>query len=80
MSYEALSRALAYASSLFTMSLFATTLAVAAAGVGKYMHPGNCSPAGCATMAVKSPASPYGGLTDRAHVEAVAAVLWSKKI
>jgi hypothetical protein len=80
MQYEVLSRALAYVSCLSTMSLLATTMAMAAVSVGKIRTPDNCSPAACATLAAKMPVNPYGGLTSKAHVEAVAAILWSKKI
>lgn len=78
MPYEALSRALAYASCLSTMSLFATTMAIAAINVGKVRPASLCDPAQCAA-AVK-PASKSAGLKDKAHIEAVAAVIWSKKI
>ncbi len=84
MPYEVLSRALAYISCLSTMSLFATTMAMAAISVGKIRSPANCGPVACVTLAAKPPAipygGPYGGLTSKAHVEAVAAILWSKKI
>lgn len=88
MQYEVLSRALAYVSCLSTMSLFATTMAMAAISVGKIRSPANCGPVACVTLAAKTPVSPYGGLyggpygglTSKAHVEAVAAILWSKKI
>ncbi len=80
MQYEVLSRALAYVSCLSTMSLFATTMAMAAVSVGKIRSPANCGPVACVTLAAKTPVNPYGGLTSKAHVEAVAAILWSKKI
>ena len=80
MQYEVLSRALAYISCLSTMSLFATTMAMAAVSVGKIRTPANCGPIACVTLAAKTPPNPYGGLTSKAHVEAVAAILWSKKI
>lgn len=78
MPYEMLSRALAYVSCLSTMSLFATSMAIAAVNVGKLRVPA-CSPATCTELAVK-PADPYAGFPDKAHIEAVAQVLWSKKI
>ena len=80
MQYEVLSRALAYVSCLSTMSLFATTMAMAAVSVGKIRSPANCGPVACVTLAAKTPEYPFGGLTSKAHVEAVAAILWSKKI
>lgn len=81
MHYEMLSRALAYTSCLCTMSLFATSMAIAAVNVGKIKPPPNCGPVACAAVAAKS-ANPhtYGGLTNKAHVEAVALVAWPKKI
>jgi hypothetical protein len=81
MHYEMLSRALAYTSCLCTMSLFATSMAIAAVNVGKIKPPPRCGQVACTAIAAK-PASPrqYGGLTSKAHVEAVANVLWSKKI
>jgi hypothetical protein len=78
MPYEALSRALAYVSCLSTMSLFATSMAIAAINVGKLNPPHACGPAVCAAHAAV-PADPFGGLTSKAHIEQIAAVLWSKK-
>lgn len=79
MHYEMLSRALAYTSCLSTMSLFLTTMAMAAVNVGT-VNPPLCGSKVCATIAAKSFETKFGGLTSRAHVEAVATVLWSKKI
>ena len=78
MPYEMLSRALAYVSCLTTASLLATTMAMAAVTVGK-MKPAHCGPSACAQVAAK-PADPYAGFASKAHIEAVATVLWSKKI
>ena len=78
MQYELLSRALAYASCLSTMSLLATSMAIAAINVGK-VRPQPCGRYVCATIAAQTPAD-FGGLTSKAHIEAVAATLWSKKI
>ena len=80
MHYELVSRALAYVSCLATMSLFATTMAIAAVNVGKVRPPTSCSPLVCTATAVKSKDAGFGGLSSKAHVEAVAATLWSKKI
>ena len=80
MQYELLSRALAYASCLSTMSLFATSMAIAAVNVGKLKPPHPCGPAACAATVAAKPADPFGGLTSKVHIEAVAAALWSKKI
>ena len=79
MHYETLSRALAYVSCLSTMSLFATTMAIAAVNVGKVRPPVSGQMASAAIPA-KHVMTNFGGLTSRAHVEAVAAVLWTKKI
>lgn len=81
MHYEMLSRALAYTSCLCTMSLFATSMAIAAVNIGKIKPPPLCGQVACAAVAAKAASPPrYGGLTSKAHVEAVANVLWSKKI
>ena len=80
MHYEAVSRALAYVSCLSTMSLFATSMAIAAANVGKHNPQTPCPPSVCAAAAATPSQDSFGGLTNRAHVEAVAAVLWSRKI
>ena len=80
MPYELVSRTLAYVSCLSTLSLFATTMAIAAVNVGKDHSQPFCSPLACSATAVKPMEKQFGGLTSKAHVEAVAAVLWSKKI
>ena len=80
MHYEVVSRALAYVSCLSTMSLFATSMAIAAVNVGN-LHPRSaCSPSVCAAALTKPAHLQFGGLTSQAHVEAVAAFLWSKKV
>ena len=81
MHYEMLSRALAYTSCLCTLSLFATSMAIAAVNVGKIKPPLSCGPVACAAVAAKA-AVPrqYVGLTNKAHVEAVASADCSKKI
>lgn len=79
MPYEAVSRALAYISCLSTMSLFATSMAIAAVNVGGLRSIESCAPAACTAIVVKPPGDPFGGLTSKAHVEAVAAMLWSAK-
>ena len=80
MHYELVSRALAYVSCLSTLSLFATTMAIAAVNVGK-PHPQFASqhPASVIARTDVSDMN-FGGLMNKAHVEAVAVVLWSKKI
>ncbi len=80
MQYELVSRALAYISCLSTMSLFATSMAIAAVNVGK-SQPSSASLRTASAVALAKPADmQFGGLTTQAHVEAVAAVLWSRKI
>lgn len=80
MHYEVVSRALAYVSCLSTMSLLATTMAMAAVNVGMLQPPSACSQKACAVALAKPADMTFGGLTNKAHVEAVAAVLWSTKI
>jgi hypothetical protein len=80
MHYEVVSRALAYVSCLSTMSLLATTMAMAAVNVGLLQSPSACSQKACAVALAKPETMTFGGLTNKVHVEAVAAVLWSTKI
>ena len=80
MQYELVSRALAYISCLSTMSLFATSMAIAAVNVGK-PHPQSAALRSASAIALADPAgTQFGGLMSKVHVEAVAAVLWSRKI
>jgi hypothetical protein len=80
MHYELVSRALAYVSCLSTMSLFATTMAIAAVGVGKPQPQFASTHPPSALSRASLDDRRLGGLTDKVHIEAVAAVLWSKKI
>lgn len=80
MHYDLVSRALAYVSCMTAMSLFATSMAIAAINVGKAPPSLACSTSKCAPALQKVGSADFGGLTSKAHVEAVAAVLWSKKI
>ncbi|MEZ5899598.1 MAG: hypothetical protein AB7S74_06035 [Hyphomicrobium sp.] len=79
MTYEALSRALAYVSCLTSMTLFATSMAIAAVNVGSLSPPGACGSNVCTALVVQtedlSPVSANGS-----HIEAVATALWQKKI
>lgn len=79
MHYDLVSRALAYVSCMTAMSLFATSMAIAAINVGKAPPSLACSTSKCAP-AQKVSSADFGGLTSKAHIDAVAAVLWSKKI
>ena len=80
MHYDLVSRALAYVSCLATMSLFATSMAIAAVNVGKARAPNSCNPTVYSATAAKSSGKEFGGLTSKAHIEAVAIALWTKKI
>ena len=80
MHYELVSRALAYVSCLATMSLFATSMAIAAVNVGKARALNSCKPTVCSAIAVKASGKQFGGLTNKAHIEAVAIALWTTKI
>jgi hypothetical protein len=79
MQYELVSRALAYVSCLSTISLFMTSMAIAAVNVGK-VRPVSCAPNTCIAGVLVTSGERFGGLTTRSHVEAVAAKLWSVKI
>jgi|CXWK01.1.fsa_nt_gi hypothetical protein len=80
MPYEAVSRALAYVSCLTTMSLFATSMAIAAVNVGTVRSAGGCPPAACTAQVEKPPGTAFGSLTSKAHVDAIAAAHGPKKI
>jgi hypothetical protein len=80
MQYEAVSRALAYVSCLSTMSLFATSMAIAAVNVGGLRSPDRCPASACTAHVISPAGDPFGGLNSKGHVEAVAAALWSTKI
>jgi hypothetical protein len=80
MHYELASRALAYISCLSTMSLFATSMAIAAVNVGKPQPQFASHPPASVIARADTGDLRFGGLTNKAHVEAVAMVLWSRKI
>ena len=79
MPYEVLSRTLAYLSCITAMSLFATSMSIAAVNVGRMLSD-PCSGSACVAAHATANGFNFGGLTDRAHVDAVSAVLWSRKI
>ncbi len=79
MPYEVVSRALAYVSCLSTMSLFATSMALAAINVGNVQSIDRCASPACTAHVQKPPGDPFGGLTSKVHVEAVAAALWTAR-
>lgn len=80
MPYDAVSRALAYVSCLTTMSLFATSMAIAAINVGTVRSTDRCPLSACTAYVPAPSGDPFGGLVSKAHVEAVAATLWSRNI
>ena len=80
MHYDLVSRALAYVSCLTAMSLFATSMAIAAINVGKSPPSLACSTAKCVSAPQKVGAVEFGGRTSKAHVDAAAAGLKSQKI
>ena len=81
MQYEVVSRALAYVSCFSTLSLFMTSVAIAAINVGN-VHRLHffCPPGACIKGVLVADQTQFGGLTSRPHVEAVATRLWSAKI
>ncbi len=79
MHYELVSRALAYISCLSTVSLLATSMAIAAVNVGKH-QPQTASSRSISVLALAGSDDQFGGLMSKAHVEAVAALVWSKQI
>lgn len=80
MQYELVSRALAYVSCLSTLSLFMTSMAIAAVHVGKGPPSLFCPTHTCVSGVVVADGTQFSGLTSRSHVDAVAAKLWSAKI
>ncbi len=80
MPYEAVSRALAYVSCLTTMSLFATSMAIAAVNVGSGRSAGGCPSSACTAQVQKPPGMAKGSLTSKARVEAAASTIQAKKI
>ena len=80
MQYELVSRALAYVSCLSTMSLFMTSIAIAAVNVGK-VHPlPFCPTHACVAGVVVADNAHFGGLSVQPQLDRLAAKLWSAKI
>ncbi|HVZ03718.1 hypothetical protein [Hyphomicrobium sp.] len=79
MQYELVSRALAYVSCLSTMSLFMTSMAIAAINVGK-VHPLLACSAPCVSGIVVADTEQFGGLANQPQLTKLAATLWSAKI
>lgn len=78
MHYELVSRALAYVSCISTMSLLMTSVAIAAINVGRSPFV-PCAPNACVAGILVSKAGQFGALTSTAHVNELAAQLWSAK-
>ncbi|MGO4684901.1 hypothetical protein [Hyphomicrobium sp. 2TAF46] len=75
MHYELVSRALAYASCISTMSLLMTSMAIAAINVGR-THPAFCQPNACVAGIRVGTEAQFGALTSNAHVATLAAKFW----
>lgn len=71
MHYEALSRALAYVSCLTTLSLFASSMAIAAVNFGKLGPPDACMFAACAIHSAEATSVRHRS----EHLEMIAAAL-----
>lgn len=80
MQYELVSRALAYVSCFSTLSLFMTSMAIAAINVGKARPLSFCAPNACVAGIWVTHEKQFGGLASTSHIEAVATKLWSTKI
>ena len=78
MHYELVSRALAYVSCFSTMSLLMTSMAIAAINVGR-TPASSCDRNACVAGILVSHDGQFGALTNSAHVNALAAKLWSAK-
>ncbi|AGK57947.1 hypothetical protein HYPDE_31363 [Hyphomicrobium denitrificans 1NES1] len=80
MQYELVSRALAYVSCLSTISLFMTSMAIAAVNVGKVPPLLFCPTHTCAAGVVVADNAQFGGLSSQSQVDRLAIKLWSAKI
>jgi len=80
MHYELVSRALAYVCCFSTLSLFMTSMAIAAIHVGKERPLLFSTPTASIEGVVVATNTQFGGLSGGAHVEAVAMRFWSAKI
>ncbi len=79
MHYELVSRALAYVSCFSTMSLLMTSMAIAAINVGRTSLP-SCAHNACVAGILVDKDGQFGALTSTAHLDALAAKLWSAKV
>jgi len=80
MQYDLVSRALAYVSCLSTMSLFMTSMAIAAINVGRASPLPFCPTHTCATGVVVADNAQFGGLSTQSQVDRLAIKFWSAKI
>ncbi len=79
MHYELVSRTLAYVTCFSTMSLLMTSMAIAAINVGRTSW-SPCSPNACVAGIMVGKKGQFGALTAPAHLDALAAKLWSAKV
>jgi hypothetical protein len=79
MQYELVSRALAYVSCLSTISLFMTSMAIAAVNVGKSAPLLACSPHTCSAGVVVADNAQFGGLSSQPQIDRLAVKFWSAK-
>lgn len=80
MQYELVSRTIAYISCLSTMSLFMTSVAIAAVNVGKVRPLLFCPSHTCVAGVVVADNAQFGGLSTQSQVDRLATKLWSAKI
>jgi hypothetical protein len=80
MQYELVSRALAYVSCFSTMSLFMTSVAIAAMNVGKAPPLLACPSHACVSGITVASDQSFGGLNSRSQVDALAGRLWKANI
>jgi hypothetical protein len=80
MQYELVSRALAYVSCFSTMSLFMTSVAIAAMNVGKVPPLLACPSHACVSGITVASSEPFGGLNNRSQIDALAARFWKANI
>lgn len=78
MHYELVSRTVAYVTCFSTLSLLMTSMAIAAVNVGRTSWSA-CSPNACVVGIVVSKKGQFRALTTQAHLDALAAKLWSDK-
>lgn len=80
MQYEFVSRALAYVSCLSTMSLFMTSMAIAAINVGKAQPSLACPSHACTAGIVVADSAQFSDFSSQAQLNRLAMKFWSAKI